>query len=250
MLSLPTQLNVPKTNLGDYIILIVGRKKAGKTSLASMFPNSFILECAPGNADHLKVRKSDIHSWEELTGYVELLEKNPSYAQTITIDELDQAYYYCYQYVRGLYKKADTEKDDFDVWRTTKNLFTTFIKRLVALKKGIIFTTHITVKEYTDKAGNIIASQESALSKQYADIMDCLVTCWFIMEFTDNGERELILEGDDFIKAGHGFTDHFINPVDASRLKKIPLGKNPMQAYGNLIMAFNNKLQVVSSSKR
>lgn len=243
IVALPSKPNIPKQNLGDYIICIIGENKVGKTALASMFPKSFTMECAPGNADHLKILKQDIHNWQEARDVVTLLTKNPNYCDTVIIDEVDQLYWYCYHHVRQLYKKDDTEKDDFDVWRTIRNLFNNEIKRLIALKKGLIFTTHTSVKEYTDRGGNVTHRVESSLSSQCFSVLGCLVTCWFIMQFTSDGNREMIIEGDDFIKAGHGFSDHFLDQ-NGNRIKKIPLGKNPMQAYGNLIMAFNNKLQV------
>ena len=51
-MQLPKNKNVPSDDLADYVLMIAGEKKIGKTSLAAEFPDSFVIEGEPGNAAH------------------------------------------------------------------------------------------------------------------------------------------------------------------------------------------------------
>ena len=90
MIDLPKPKHVPSTNLFDYILLFAGEKKIGKTSIASQFAdgNTFILECEPGNADHIECFKQDIGSWGMLEKTLTALEQNPGKFGCVCIDEI------------------------------------------------------------------------------------------------------------------------------------------------------------------
>ena len=152
-------------------------------------------------------------------------------------------YGYCYQYVRNsLLKLGLTEKDNYDVWRTTKFEMIKVIQLILALPVGKIFTSHTRVNEHETRKGAKFSKLGTNLSGQCTEIVMGPMTLSSIMTFGKGGQRILILEGDDTVDAGHGFPNNFL--WKNKRLKEIPLGFSPQQGYKNFIAAFNNKLEV------
>ncbi len=242
-MNLPTEFNIPSENLADYTLFIAGDKKVGKTSLATCFPDHFIMEFEPKNASHLMCRYRDIHSWKETKETLIEIQENPGYCKTLVIDDIPSMYGYCYQYVRNnVMKLGISEKDNFDVWRTTRNEMTKLFQLILSLPVGKIFTSHIAITEHEDRKGNTYSVMGASLSKQCKDIVMGPMTLSSIMKFGEKGQRILILEGDNFVQAGHGFSNNFL--WKNKRLKEIPLGFSPQQGYKNFIAAFNNKLEV------
>ena len=241
-MTLPTELSVPSENLAEYTLFIAGDKKVGKTSLASEFPKHFIMEFEPGNAKHLLCRYKDIHSWAECVNTLIELKENPDYCSTLVIDDVPSMYEYCYQYVRTKMKLGETEKDNYDVWRTIKNEMTKVFHLILSLPVGKIFTSHTEVKEHETRKGATFSKLTHNLSGQCGKIVMGPMTLNSIMTFGEKGQRILILEGDDAVDAGHGFSNNFT--WKGQRLKEIPLGRSPQQGYENFMKAFNNKLEV------
>ena len=60
--TLPTQRTKPITDLMKQTILLYGCPKAGKSEMASRFPEAIFFECEPG-LNHLEVFKAPTHTW-------------------------------------------------------------------------------------------------------------------------------------------------------------------------------------------
>src|SRR6478752_4032607 len=78
-LTLPTEMSVPLTRFQDYSLWLYGARKIGKTTLASMFPDTFLMMAEPGAKD-LSVYQRAITQWKHFTGYIKLLEKDDRFA--------------------------------------------------------------------------------------------------------------------------------------------------------------------------
>lgn len=241
-MTLPTKMNIPSENIADYTLFIAGDKKVGKTSLASQFPDHYIMEFEPGNASHLCCRHTDIHSWKEACDLIEEIKANPTYCKTLIIDDVPSLYRYCYQHARKLLRLGKIDKDNFDVWRTTRLEMTDLFQTILKLPVGKIFTAHTVITPVEDRHGNTYSQLAAALSNQCREIIMGPMTLSGVMQFTEGGKRTLIIEGDNFVQAGHGFANNFT--WKGQRLKEIPLGRSPQQGYENFMAAFNNKLEV------
>ncbi|MBK9284954.1 MAG: AAA family ATPase [Sphingobacteriaceae bacterium] len=238
-LKLPTSIIPASSNITNSSILIFGPDKCGKSSFAAQFPNHFMLEFNPGNANHINRKSVDVHNWEEAIGYLRLIVENPSYCEVIIIDELQRMYGYCYRYVRQKLKLAETEKDDFDVWRTVRNLFSETLDHIKQLNKMIIITANEDVVT-ASIGGRDVNMLDINLNNQGRDVMHGYCLMRARMECNPNGGRILHVDGLSNVNIGHGFSDHFL--WEGNRLKEIDLGFSPEEAYSNFIKAYDNQL--------
>jgi 3'-phosphoadenosine 5'-phosphosulfate sulfotransferase len=246
-MTLPTELKKPSQNLKDYSLIFAGTKKCGKTSLAVQWPKHYMMECEPGNALHLEANYDDIYSWDQILEKTKDIKQNPGYCQTLIVDDVPSAYFYCLQSVRKELGLQVNDPDNFTVWGTTKKKFMNWLLDLRQLGIGLIFTAHTDVKEYVDAGnGRKIHKLETTMSNQCNEMMDAIGVIWGVILVAESGERFMVIEETPFIKAGCGFTDHFL--WQGNRIKEIPLGYNPKQAYANFLMAFHNQLEPKGSA--
>jgi len=238
ILRLPTELKISSETLDDKTLLWAGEKKWGKTSFIAQWPGHFILECEPGNANHVTANYVDVHNWEEAKEYLTLLEENPQYCTYACIDDVPSLYNYCVKYITKLLKLTILEALEFKGWGAIRREFESFIDRFQALKMGKHYTAHTEVVTAKDLRGREISKLETTMSKQCNEIMDGKTHFWGIFLRREKGERILVLEGDSFLKAGHGFKNHFWK--NGVQLKEIDMGSSPEMAYQNFMEAYNN----------
>lgn len=237
--SLPTELSVPSTNLGDYAILIYGAKKIGKTTMCSYFPKSLFLMFEPG-AKALSVYQRSITKWEEFKEYVKLLKKDKKF-NTVIIDTADFMYDLAFDYVcRKLLIDHPSEEAWGKGWKKIKEELYTEVKNLFECGKGIVFLSHATERTITRRDGSEYDVTESSMAKQLRELIEGLVDIWALYEY--NGKnRTLILQGDDQVDAGQRIEGGF-RYADGSPIQVIDMGKNAEEAFNNFNKAFHNKL--------
>lgn len=241
-LSLPSQYNVPSDNFQDYFYHISGVKKSGKTSFAAQWPDHFIMEFEVGNAKHLKCNYRDISNWPEALGYIDLLEKSPSYCKTLCIDGVQAAYNLCTKhYAREIAKLKDEEAVSYAGWKYSLLQWTDFWQRLRRLNISIIANSHIEIQEHIDTNGKQYNMIAPTLSKQCKEIFDGIAHFTAMIMRSDTGRREMYIEGTSFLQCGHGFSDHFLNLQTKKPLAFIDMGDSAAEAYQNFIMAFYNQ---------
>lgn len=238
-LKLPEAPKEAITSLNKSSILIFGPDKCGKTSFVTQFPHHFMLEFNPGNANHLRRNSVDIHSWEEAIDYLNLVASNPNYCETIIIDELHRFYTYCYRYVRGKLKMLETDKDNFDVWRTVRNLFSETLDKIKQLDKTLLMTCNEEVVEVS-VGGRDIKMLDINLNNQGRDMLHGFCLMRARIDYSADGGRLLQVDGVKNMNIGHGFSKNFL--WEGARLKEINLGYSPEQAYSNFLAAYDNKL--------
>jgi len=248
-ITLPSQLNTPSNNLFDYRYMLAGVKKVGKTSFCAQFKNHIILECEVGNAKHLKCRYIDIGSWNAFLQVLNLLEKNQNYCDMICVDDIPSLHSYCESFVcRNLGIDHPSELDYGKGWSSVKNELNKGLVRLHNLKKGVIYTAHTSVVDHKDKKGKKWSRIETTCSGIADRIMDNLCHFWAVMDYDENKEREMIIQGDISIKAGHGLNEHF-KTKEGKPIRSIKLGNSPQQAFINFEKAFNNEYANGNDSK-
>lgn len=246
-MELPTTKHVPSNNLSDYVLLIAGEKKVGKTSICNQFPNAYTIECEPGNADHLECFKTDVGTWNQFEQIVTLLEKNPNQYSTVIIDEIPNLFRYCTAAVlKELAVDSLGDAGWGKGWDTLRLKFSTAMSRLLCLPFGVIFTAHTVVKEFTDRSGNKRDRLEINASKMLNEFLDGCVNTWLVFLFNQNSERYAICQGDSFVKAFVGLEGRF-RTTDGHLLKNFPLGESPQEGYQNLLRASNNGYDSIGS---
>lgn len=239
-LSLPTSFTEPSNEFENYSLLLFGKKKIGKTSLAAQFSGekTLFIMTEPG-AKSLRLKKVDARSWTELLGYLSLLEKDESFTQ-IVLDTCDIAYELCFEYIcemKGIEHPGDEAYGKG--WSAVKGEFSSFMKRLLSLGKGVVLISHDKVKEVETYGGKKYTQIVPTLSGQAEDIVAGMVDMWFYYTY-ENDQRVLILEGDDHISAGRRMQDdHFY--YNGQRIKEVNMGSSASEAHKNFMLAWNNK---------
>ena len=116
-------------------VCIYGPESVGKTTLASQFPQSLIVDVENGS-NSLNVRRIRCDkSWEELLATVKEIIATPNICKTIVIDTADWAEYLCSKYVCEKYKKQNI--DDFGYGKGYTYLTEEFKKLLDLLDEAI-----------------------------------------------------------------------------------------------------------------
>ena len=235
MIKLPQIKKKPKDNPESMSWLFFGSSKVGKTSLCAQFPDHFILECNPGNADHLERNSVDIYSWEEAIEYINLVAKNPKYCKTFIVDEVHRLHHQLYKWARKLLKKKDGDQNNYDVWLLTRDKFIQIIDAIKELPMGCIITGN--VEEINEGS---MPKLDVAGSKQIRAGLDGRFQIRAFIEKDQSGERFMVLDGDPRIEVGHCLNGHF--NYGGNRLTRFSLGFSPEQGYANFTKAFNNQM--------
>ena len=246
-ISLPTQANIPPTDIGSYTILISGQKKIGKTSFAAEFPNCFIMQFEPGNSKALPVKQTDIPKWSVALEVIDALEKNPTYCSTVVIDDVPSMYLLAQEYCCA--KLQITYPGDLAQgkgWSIQNTEFTKAITRIQNLPCGKIYTAHSQVMQADTRTGRTVSTLETAMGRGCDRVMDAKVQIGGVITFNKAKERILVIQGDDYIvKAGQGIPNRFLDE-SGNQIKEIPLGKNAKEGYNNFVKAFNNQLRIIT----
>lgn len=241
-LSLPTEYTTPSENLSDYSILLYGRKKIGKTTLAAQFAKEsktfFMFTETGGKALSLYARL--VTKWEEAMGYLQLLEEDQRFDQVV-IDIADVIYDYCMEFICSMKGIEHPQDEGYGkAWNALKTEFSGWIRRILNLNKGVIFISHDRLREIESFNGTKYEKIVPTLSGQAEDVISGLVDMWFYYTYWGE-ERVLVIEGDDHIEAGRRVLKNRFYTPSGDRLKMIPMGNSPEESYENFLLAWNNE---------
>lgn len=238
-LELPQEKSEPSDALQDYSLLIYGRKKIGKTTLASQFDGALFLMCEPGGKA-LRIRQVPVRNWPEFRGYVELAIKDKA-TRTVVIDTTDFAYEYCLDYVCE--KMAIDHPSDEGYgkgWKAVRAEFTEVISNLLHSGKGVIFISHSKDEEFKTRKSETYSKIVSSMPGQAKDVLEGLVDIWANYDY-DGKRRILVIGGNDEVDAGHRIEGRFKYP-SGEPIEIIPMGRSPKEGYRNFVDAFNNHM--------
>jgi len=238
-LRLPEDKSLPQDSLSAYSILIFGKKKIGKTTLAAQFPDVLFLMCEPGGRA-LSIRQVQVRNWGEFEGYVALAIKDKK-TKTIVVDTTDFAYEYCFQYVCEQMAIEHPSDESFGKgWSGVRKEFTAVIGDLLHSNKGIIFISHSKDTEFKTRRNESFSKVVSSMPGQAKDVLEGLVDIWACYDY-DGRRRVLIIGGNDEVDAGHRVERRFKYP-NGEPIEVIPMGRSPKEAYRNFVQAFFNHL--------
>lgn len=232
--GLSYQKSEPVKKLSDYSILLYGQEKIGKTTFASEFPNPYFFMFEPGGKD-LSIHKSDIKDWGHFRHLLKQIEADKKF-DNVVFDTADVSSVMCDRYICEVNGISDVDEMDFGKgWRKLRLEFSTCVQRLLRSGKGVLFISHATEKEFKTKSGAKITRIIPTMSKQAREILEPLVDIWAYYRYNGKG-REIVLQGDEEVAAGHRTRNHFAG------VTVVPAGKNEAEAYQNFVAAFENRL--------
>ncbi|KKN74283.1 hypothetical protein LCGC14_0392220 [marine sediment metagenome] len=245
-ISLPKKLSKVSDDINDYLILIHGEKKIGKTTLALQEPGVLLLTFDPPQKA-LRVLQRHVGTWPALTKYVGLLMKEAKKKdfpyKRIVIDGVDIAYRLCQDYVCAKLGVEHPRDEAYGKgWDMLKHEFAKYIDKVLALPCGVWFICHSRWQEVETRSGPKVSKLVPLLKSGAEEIVAGKVDGWFAYDYIGT-QRILIIQGDERTGAGHRMSEHakhFQTP-EGKRVKEIPMGSSPKEAYRNLLSAFDNK---------
>ena len=220
---------------GKYM-LIYGKPKTGKTTLASKFPKNLLIAFEKGYNAIDGIKAVDINSWSDFKLILRQLKKPEAQAMydTITIDTTTIAYDMCEQYICA--QNAVQSIRDIawgQGWGLAKKEFESCLRQITMLGYGLVLISHIeTRKEKTadDSEIEILAPSMPKrcyeVVNQIVDIIGYIATEWDEM---GNSERWLYTRQTPTVMAGSRFP--YLAP-------KIKLG------YKELVDAINDAIDL------
>ena len=218
---------------GKYILLY-GKPKTGKTTMASRFPKNLLIAFEKGYNAIDGIKAVDINKWTEFRQVLKQLEKPEAREMydTITIDTTTIAYEMCEQFVcaqNGVQSIRDIPWGQG--WTLAKKEFESCLRKITMLGYGLVLISHIeTRKEKTadDSEIEILAPSMPKrcyeVVNQIVDIIGYIATEW---DEDGNSQRWLYTRQTPTVMAGSRFP--YLIP-------KIKLG------YDELVKAINDAI--------
>lgn len=240
-LALPKDFHIPKLEgipkkLG---MIVFGSAKVGKTTFASEFPNSLLIEAEPNGADFCKCKKMDVKSLDEVRGIFALLEKDTTF-DTVIIDSIDKVASWieievCKQI--GINNILDTKKGEKfgSQWGVYKEKILNLIECFLTLNKKVIFISH-TKKMEMDANGNVLNAKTINLYGSTAiDLLAIVdnIGYMYCQKVEGKVKHFLSFEGGVNVEAGGR------HPALSGKIIEIVKGKG-YEAFANL---FNKKTE-------
>ena len=239
--ELPLEPSEPSTDLSNYLILLYGEKKIGKTTLMSRMPRTLFLMFEPG-AKALRIHQVPVSTWYEFTAYIDLLEKDKRF-DTVVVDTVDVAYNLCFDAMctKMMIQHPSDENDYGKSWGVIKKEFMRQLTRLLQIK-GVVLISHSTVSDIKSRTGEGFQYMEPTMSKQAKDFLTGVVDLWAYYGYV-GAERRLLIQGDEFIGSGNRLQEEggMFHTADGRPIVSIPMGGSSSESYANLIKAFENK---------
>jgi len=237
--ELPTEKSVPVDYLGGYTLMIYGREKIGKTSLASNFPDTFCSMFEPGGAS-LRIYQKPINSWNDFLGYIDLLSNSKHNFKTVVIDTGKIAYESCLDYIceeEGITHPSDESYGKG--WEKVRRELSAAITKLINSGLGIIIICHEKIGDITRSTNEVYNRIHPDLSKQAYTFFSAVIDTIGYYRYVGDS-RILQIVGNEDITAGTRCEENFLT-VTGERIEAIPMGSSSEEAYKNLVNAFLNK---------
>ena len=172
---------------GKYLLLY-GKPKTGKTTMASRFPKNLLIAFEKGYNAIDGIKAVDINKWSEFRQVLRQLEKPEAQAMydTITIDTTTIAYEQCEQFVCAQNGVQSIREIPWGQgWTLTKKEFESCLRKITMLGYGLVLISHIeTRKEKTTDESEIEILAPSMPKRCYevvnqiVDIIGYIATEW------------------------------------------------------------------------
>ena len=218
---------------GKYI-LVYGKPKTGKTTLASRFPKNLLIAFEKGYNAIDGIRAVDINKWADFKLVLRQLEKPEAREMydTITIDTTTIAYEMCEQYVcaqNAVQSVADIPWGQG--YAATKKEFEKCLRKITMLGYGLVLISHIETRKEQTSDDNEIEILAPSMPKRCYEVVNQIVDIigYISTEWDDNGNstRWLYTRQTPTVMAGSRFK--YLAP-------KIKLG------YEELVAAINEAI--------
>ena len=218
---------------GKYLLLY-GKPKTGKTTMASRFPKNLLIAFEKGYNAIDGIKAVDVNKWLEFRQILKQLEKPEAQAMydTITIDTTTIAYEMCEQFVcsqNGVQSIRDIPWGQG--WTLVKKEFETCLRKITMLGYGLVLISHIETRKEKTADDSEIEILAPSMPKRCYEVVNQIVDIigYIATEWDDDGNsyRWLYTRQTPTVMAGSRFP--YLAP-------KIKLG------YDELVAAINEAI--------
>ena len=218
---------------GKYLLLY-GKPKTGKTTMASRFPKNLLIAFEKGYNAIDGIKAVDINKWTEFRQVLRQLEKEQAREMydTITIDTTTIAYEMCEQFVcsqNGVQSIRDIPWGQG--WTLAKKEFESCLRKITMLGYGLVLISHIETRKEKTADDSEVEILAPSMPKRCYEVVNQIVDIigYISTEWDENGEshRYLYTRATPTVMAGSRFK--YLAP-------KIPLG------YNELVEAINEAI--------
>jgi len=141
-MSLPTEKSKIVESLADYIILVYGRPKIGKSPFCNNFPNALFLATEP-RLKHIECYKTDIHNWPDFLNTCGDIAGGKHEYKTIIIDTVDLLVAQCSEYVCKKYQmEYPGDMPMGKGWYLVTSELKRALTKLASLPYGLVMVSH------------------------------------------------------------------------------------------------------------
>lgn len=189
------------TDIGASNVLIYGKPKVGKSTLASQIPNALFAATEKGY-NFLRVKPQDINSWEEFLELGQALCKQKHSFKTVVVDTCDILYKHCEKYVMDKHQVNDPSDLGFGKgFKLVRDEFARVISKINMAGFYFVFISH--AKEKTEKTKTaewtVLGTSLSGSPETFvAGLCDIILYCYI----TDDGDRMMRTKPTKYILAG------------------------------------------------
>jgi len=168
--ALPTEFSELMTDADKQRILLFGPPKIGKSTLASQFPKSIILDADDGYR-WLRVKKIKIVKWAEVLDVGGQLQHAQDEGRdlgyrTIVFDSVESLYDMCFRYACVINKMDHpSDKPYGQGWQLIAEEFSTVVRAFTMMGLGVIFISNSDHKTVTDEFGKEVTIEQPRLPK-------------------------------------------------------------------------------------
>lgn len=154
-LALPSTPTPPRRRLEDFVILLYGPPKIGKSTWASQMKKPLFLACEAGLRS-IEAYEVPIDSWSTFLEAAALIAKGDHDFCTIVVDTVDNLYTYCADHIfrqHGIHHESDLEWGKG--WDLVATEFLRALTKLSLLPYGLVLISHAEDKEIKTRTHTI-----------------------------------------------------------------------------------------------
>jgi hypothetical protein len=190
---LPKEKTAPKERLDDYIILLYGPPKIGKSTLASQFDKPLFLATEAG-LNALEVYQVPVATWDKFLAACKEIAAGGHDFKTIIVDTVDNLFKACSEHVRK--KNNIQHESDLDWgkgWQLVADEFTRAITKLSLLPYGLVMISHaeyVEIKTRTATITKAVPTLPKGARKAALNMADVILYAESVV--TDDGEVRIM----------------------------------------------------------
>lgn len=241
-LVLPTGETLTAGGMEQGTWMIYGKKRVGKSSLASQFPGAIVFAFEPAS-QRVAANRVFCPSWAHFLHYINLLKTTKHSFQVAVIDTGYEAYQRCLEDVckkEGVAHPSESNSGWGKAWAAVSAEFRRAHIELAGTGLGLVVVCHDKDMECVTRAGQKFNMVVPKLSSQADDYYRAVIENVIYYHYRDR-QHWLTLRGSDFIFAGvvgDQQSKAFMTP-EGKPIYAVYAGETAQEAFINLTKAFN-----------